>query len=381
MIEEIKKLLLQLVEIDSPSGEENGIIKFLKKKYEEIGIHLQEDNSGNLYAEIEGKGDYLLLSAHMDTVNPGKGKKAVVNADGIISSDGTTILGADDYSGLVGIYEVAKYVMDNHIPHKAIELLFTTGEERYCVGAKKFDFRKVKAKTAYVLDLSGPVGRAAYAAPTILSFEAVVRGKAAHAGFNPEEGIHAIQAASRAIGKLQLGKVKEGVTGNVGIMQGGKGTNIVPDEVRIQGEIRSMQHEDAIRLADEYRCIFEEESAASGATVSWEEEIHIQAYETLLESKAVKEFENAVKAVGLSPKLEKTFGGSDQNVFAQKGIEGIVVANSMYNVHSVEEYTNLFEMEKVVEILKEIVRTTFITPGKMYKDKEKTENAGYVCYN
>ena len=251
---------------------------------------------------------------------------------------------------------MAKYVMDNHIPHKAIELLFTTGEERYCVGAKKFDFRKVKAKTAYVLDLSGPVGRAAYAAPTILSFEAVVRGKAAHAGFNPEEGIHAIQAASRAIGKLQLGKVKEGVTGNVGIMQGGKGTNIVPDEVRIQGEIRSMQHEDAIRLADEYRCIFEEESAASGATVSWEEEIHIQAYETLLESKAVKEFENAVKAVGLSPKLEKTFGGSDQNVFAQKGIEGIVVANSMYNVHSVEEYTNLFEMEKVVEILKEIVR-------------------------
>lgn len=356
MIEEIKKLLLQLVEIDSPSGEENGIIKFLKKKYEEIGIHLQEDNSGNLYAEIEGKGDYLLLSAHMDTVNPGKGKKAVVNADGIISSDGTTILGADDYSGLVEIYKVAKYVMDNHIPHKAIELLFTTGEERYCVGAKKFDFRKVKAKTAYVLDLSGPVGRAAYAAPTILSFEAVVRGKAAHAGFNPEEGIHAIQAASRAIGKLQLGKVKEGVTGNVGIMQGGKGTNIVPDEVRIQGEIRSMQHEDAIRLADEYRCIFEEESAASGATVSWEEEIHIQAYETLLESKAVKEFENAVKAVGLSPKLEKTFGGSDQNVFAQKGIEGIVVANSMYNVHSVEEYTNLFEMEKVVEILKEIVR-------------------------
>ena len=103
MIEEIKKLLLQLVEIDSPSGEENGIIKFLKKKYEEIGIHLQEDNSGNLYAEIEGKGDYLLLSAHMDTVNPGKGKKAVVNADGIISSDGTTILGADDYSGLVEI--------------------------------------------------------------------------------------------------------------------------------------------------------------------------------------------------------------------------------------------------------------------------------------
>ena len=139
-------------------------------------------------------------------------------------------------------------------------------------------------------------------------------------------------------------------------MQGGKGTNIVPDEVRIQGEIRSMQHEDAIRLADEYRCIFEEESAASGATVSWEEEIHIQAYESLLESKAVKEFENAVKAVGLSPKLEKTFGGSDQNAFAQKGIEGIVVANSMYNVHSVEEYTNLFEMEKVVEILKEIVR-------------------------
>lgn len=349
--EDIKNLFLKLVEIDSPSGEEGEIREYLKKIYGNIGVYFDEDEAGNLYAEIKGVGDYLLLSSHMDTVNPGKGKKAVVKDDGTITSDGTTVLGADDYSGLVEIYEVVKYIQENDITHRPLEILFTTGEELYCVGAKKFDFDKVKAKEAYVLDLSGPVGNAAYAAPTIISFEAAIHGKAAHAGFHPEDGIHAIQAAAKAIGKLKLGRVNDGVTGNVGTIQGGTGTNIIPEEVTVRGEIRSLVHEDAVNLVREYRDTFEKEAVKIGAKVSWKEEIHIMAYETPLRSKAITNFKNAVAAAGISPKLEKTFGGSDQNVFAQKGIDGIVVANSMNNVHSVQEYTNIHEIEKVVEIL------------------------------
>ncbi|MGN0339100.1 MAG: M20/M25/M40 family metallo-hydrolase [Lachnospira sp.] len=352
----IKDLFLKFVSIDSPSGEEGEIREFLKKIYSSLGVHLNEDEYGNLYAEIEGEGDYLLLSSHMDTVNPGRGKKAVVKDDGTITSDGTTVLGADDYSGLTEIYEVIKYIKENNVPHRPVELLFTTGEELYCVGAKQFDYRKIKAKQAYVLDLSGAIGRASYAAPTIISFEAVIHGKAAHAGFNPEEGIHAIQIAARAIGKLKLGRVKDGVTGNVGIIQGGTGTNIVPGEVTVKGEIRSLVHEEGCKLLKEYRKVFEEEAGSAGAKVSWKDEVHIRAYETPPDSSVVLNYEEAVRKAGLNPSLEKTFGGSDQNVFSQYGIEGVVIANSMYNAHSVQEYTNIHEMEKIVEILKNILQ-------------------------
>lgn len=129
----------------------------------------------------------------MDTVEPAKGKKAVSHEDGTVTSDGTTVLGADDLAGVTAIYEAVRHLIETKIPHRPIEILISTGEELYCKGANAFDYSQVQAKEAYVLDLSGAIGAAAYAAPTLVSFAAKIQGKAAHAGFHPEDGINSIQ--------------------------------------------------------------------------------------------------------------------------------------------------------------------------------------------
>ena len=359
--EDIQQTFEQLVTIDSPSLQEREMAKYIKKMFAEIGISLKEDDTakvtgstaGNLYGYVQGDGEKapLLLSVHMDTVQPACGKKAVTAQDGTVRSDGTTVLGADDLAGVTEIYHAVKYFKENQKTHRDIELLFTVGEELYGIGVKAFDCSQLKSKSAYVLDLSGEIGQAAYAAPTIISFCAIVKGRSAHAGFCPEDGVNAILAASNAISQLPQGKVDAQTTANIGMISGGEGVNIVSEKCVVRGEIRSLRHEAAVSLADRYREVFEKEAQTLGAALEWDETVDIKAYETNADSAVVREYKEAVQKAGLEARLLKTFGGSDNNVLAEYGIEGLVIANSMHRVHTCQEYTNIGEMKKVVEIL------------------------------
>lgn len=353
----------ELVAIDSPSYGEKQVSDYVRNIFKELNIEFIEDDAGiklnasagNLYTYVKGEnGNPLLLSAHMDTVMPGIGKKAIIHEDGTITGNGNTVLGADDMAGITTIYEAIRYIKEQKLPHRDIELLFTVGEELYCKGAKKFDFSKVKSKAAYVLDLSGDVGKAAYAAPTILSFEIAVKGKTAHAGFAPENGINALKIAANAIANVEQGRIDEETTSNIGICNCGDGINIVPGECILKGEIRSLNHEKATRLARKYKEVFEEAAAKAGGSVIWNENVDVKAYSTPLESRSVKDYEKAVKNTfngNREAVFEKTLGGSDNNVFAQNNIYGLVVATAMNKVHGTEEYTRASDLVKVTEIL------------------------------
>lgn len=284
-------------------------------------------------------------------VEPAKGKKAVFHDDGTVTSDGTTVLGADDLAGVTAIYEAVRHITEAGAPHSPIEILISTGEELYCKGANAFDYSQVQAKEAYVLDLSGAIGAAAYAAPTLVSFKAEIQGKAAHAGFHPEDGINSIQAAARAVAQLPQGHMAESTTANIGKIGGGSGTNIVSESCLVEGEIRSLNHETAMELLATYQKTFQQEADAIGAKLVWEEKLNIHAYETPLTGVAAKHYESAVAKEGLTAAFEKTFGGSDNNVFAQHGIEGLVIATSMNQVHSCAEYTKIPEIAQVARIV------------------------------
>lgn len=368
--ENVVKTFTELVAIDAPSYKERGVASYIRKRLEMYGIDFTEDeggrtcgsDTGNLFANVAGNFNgstakpSILLSSHMDTVSPALGKKAVVHEDGKITSDGTTVLGADDFAGITAIIEAIAYIKENNIPHRAFELLFTVSEETYCEGAKHFDYSKLKSRQAYVLDLSENVGEAAYAAPTILSFRASVTGKASHAGFAPEEGINALQTAAKAISQLKQGRIDSETTANIGLISGGEGINIVPSKCSVEGEIRSMSHEKALSTAKAYKNIFEKNCSETGASLLWREKIHIKAYETHKDSPAVKDFTDACIRIGITPKFKKTFGGSDNNVFAEHGIEGIVLATAMNKVHSTEEYTTIDELTRITELVVELLR-------------------------
>lgn len=359
--EHIKATFASLVAIDSPSLSEREMADHIKALFAGIGIALLEDKSdtvtgstaGNLYAYVEGDQtlEPVLLAAHMDTVAPACKKQAVFHDDDRVTSDGTTVLGADDLAGVTAIYEALRKIREKGCSHRPVELLFTTGEELYCKGANAFDFSNIHSRSAYVLDLSGEIGSAAYAAPTLLSFEARIQGRASHAGFRPEAGINAILAAAKAIAQLPQGHIDEETTGNIGVIHGGAGTNIVSEACTVKGEIRSLKHERALALLQQYKSTFEKEASALGASLIWTDTVNIIAYETPADSDTITAYRQAVVQEGLTPSLYKTFGGSDNNVFAQHGIEGLVIATSMNNVHTCQEYCSIPEIAQVSRIL------------------------------
>ncbi len=350
---------VDLVVIDSPSYGERAVCDHLKNHLSALGLTPIEDdaasrlngNSGNLYAYIEGSLDLppLLFSAHMDTVEPSCGKKAILHPDGKITSEQKTVLGADDMAGLSAILEAVCCLKEQGIAHRPIELLFTVAEEPYNAGIRHFDPVILRSKQVYVFDLTGTVGTAAYQAPTMLTFTASFHGRPAHAGFAPEKGIHAIKAAAHAIERIPCGRI-DGMTVNIGTIEGGRAGNIIPEHCQLKGEIRSHDHAQALEALSEIKVQLEASAQAFQATVSVEEEIHCIAYQTPLEHDVVKRFQQACHILGLNPQLISTFGGSDSNQLSQCGLRGLVVANAMYDCHSLHKYTTVSELTKAAEL-------------------------------
>ena len=333
---------------------------YLKAQLAALGLLVEQDdagsrlggNCGNIYAFLEGCNDLepVLLCAHMDTVEPSAGKQAVADKDGVIRSNGDTVLGADDCTGIVAVLEALRVVQEQNIEHRPIEVLFNVAEEVYCKGAGQFDFSKLRSKEAYVLDLSGPIGSAAYQAPTILSFIVTVHGKASHAGLAPREGIHAIKAAADAVTKLHIGEIDDNTMLNIGVIDGGLATNIVPDLCTLKGEIRSYSHKRALDISETVKKQFETSASLIGALADYDMQIGCKAYETPMDHHVIRHFQAACRALNLPFSLHKTFGVSDNNIFAEHGITGIVLASGMNQCHSCDEYTTIDELVKIAEL-------------------------------
>ncbi|MCH5208327.1 MAG: M20/M25/M40 family metallo-hydrolase [Oscillospiraceae bacterium] len=363
----------RLASFDSESYEEYDIKEYLKNRLVELGLEVCEDtafktfqvqsdrSAGNLYGSLKGNitGEPVLFSAHMDTVSPGKNKKLVWHDDGRVTSDKTTVLGADDISGLVSILEALQVIKEENLSHTDLEVVFSVAEEPFCKGIAAFDFDRVRSKIAYVLDLTGKVGTAAVRAPTILSMDIWLCGKAAHSGFSPEEGINALTIAANALSKLKTGRVDTDTTVNFGLINGGTGKNIVPDSVHIQGEIRSLIHEKALAQAEVIERTFREEARLIGGEVKFSTEENLLAYDISEDEPVRKRFEKAVSELfGEKAGFVATFGGSDGNYFNKNGIKAIVAANAMENVHTVFESTSISELVRSAELTLKLMTLT-----------------------
>lgn len=358
----------QLVELDSVSFQERATADWLLVYLRRLGFTVEEDqagdsfggNAGNIYGFLKGTlpGGPILFSSHMDVVQPGIGKKAVFGPDGTITSDGTTVLGADDIAGIVEILEGIQVLQEKNIPHRDVEVVFPIGEETYIKGTNQFDFSKVHAEQAYVLDLSGPVGTAANQAPSIISFEIVVHGVASHAGFAPEAGTNAIALMCDAISKIQQGHIDEETTLNIGTIQGGAATNIVSDKAVCRGEIRSFHHEKALECLDILQQVLGETTRDTKGTFTITSEVHMKAYRIEEADNVVVQFRKACEKLGLKGEIVSTFGGSDNNNFVAKGIPGIVLSCGMYNVHSTFEYTTIKDLRDGAKLVAQLLSQT-----------------------
>lgn len=355
--ERLVQTFCEMVSIDSESYHEKKMKDYLMRVFKEcqmdcIEMPIEGFEAGNIYAVLKGNinKEPVMFSGHMDTVSPGNGKHAIIHEDGRITSDGTTVLGADDVSALASYIEAIRTIQEQNIPHGDIELAISVAEEPYDAGSAYYDFSRIQSRIGYTFDLAGEVGLAAIEAPSILSFKIDVKGKSAHAGFNPEDGIHALKIASKAMSRIPNGYVNDKTTVNFGTIQGGEGRNIVPREVIIAGEIRSFDHRNALDWSRYIERIFEEEASKEHASVEYSDYVHIEAYKIKEDEEVVNRFKRAANKLQLTPRLISTHGGSDNNRFVKQGIRGIVVACAMNDCHSVSEYTTIDELEKSAQL-------------------------------
>ncbi len=382
--ERIVKEFVELASIDSESYNEREMADALTLKLQELGFEVEEDcvddiiggTAGNLYAFLQGDSnkESILLSGHMDTVKPGIGKVVNIDGDGKITSDGNTVLGGDDLSGVVAILEGIRMVKESGQSVGDIEIIFSVCEEQHGKGVANFDFDKIQSKMAYALDLSGPPGDAAVKAPSIVSFTANVLGKAAHAGFEPEKGLNALKAAANAIARIDQGHVG-GMTVNIGKIQSGHATNIVTEECFVAGEVRSFNHDEAVNEVKRIGEIFKEEAAKlvldkdvqsemeksesligrKQGECQFDYEVNIRAFDIPGDREVCKRFKKACSNLDLKGDLVSTHGGSDNAFFVEKGIDGIVLSCGMYNVHSVTEYSYVDDLIKGAELVAELL--------------------------
>lgn len=367
---------LRMVRIDSPSMHERDIADYLIKKMTGMGLDVKEDDAGkaignisgrvtgNLIATLKGKvqgAPTVLFSAHMDTVEPGRGVNPVIK-DNVIYSDGNTILGSDDKAGIAAVLEAVEVIREEGLPHGDIEIVFTVYEEGGLRGAKNLDYDRLKAKFGFVLDCDGSAGTIITKAPSQYRITASIIGKAAHAGIKPEEGVNAIYVASTAISKMQLGRIDDETTANIGVIQGGKATNIIPELVNIEGETRSI---DPDKLEQQTNLIIEtlEQAAREmGAKAEVDKELLYPRLKLDESDTAVDLAVKAARALGLNPSLVSTGGGSDANIFNGFGIPTVNLGIGMSKVHSTEEFIKIDDLvlnaRYVLEIIKAATAVT-----------------------
>ena len=365
--ERLASFFTELCEISSPSREEKDVSDYLKKVFGELDADFTfEDgsaektgsNCGNLIFRFNGSTDLppVFFACHMDTVNPGCDVKVQRNGD-IFTSAGDTILGGDDKSGIASLIELVTLLKENACSHRTVELIFTTCEEIGLLGAKHLDIQHLQSKFGYALDSNG-IDKVIIGAPAANKIRIDVYGTAAHAGINPEAGVNAFQVAAQAITKLKLGKLDEESTANLGIMEGGVATNIVPEHLMIKGEVRSHSPEKLAAYTEEFKSVFTEtahnwpvmdinKQPSAKLTI----EFDYPVMKLSADDEVIKTLERAGRKLGKELTMVIAGGGSDANIYNNIGLSAAILATGMDRVHTTNERLDLNDIVTLTELL------------------------------
>ncbi len=362
---------VRLCEIRSPTGEEREVADSVAAELRALGLEVTEDDAarpagagaGNILAWLPGQSEeWAMFCAHLDTV-PHKGRIEVVRGeDGFFRSRGETILGADNKAAVAVFLElVARHAEEP--PPVGIELLLTVAEEQGLRGAKAFDVSALRSRCGFVLDHASSVGEVIVSSPTQQRIVADFDGVEAHAGIRPEDGSNAIVAAAVAISRMELGRLDEETTANVGVIEGGTSGNVVPRRCRVTAEARSL---DAARTAEVAGAI--SDACAWGATehgcdVDVRIEEQFRGYSVVPSSRSLALAEAGLRHAGVEPTRTSTGGGSDANALIAAGFDCVLLANGTEANHTPHESVSARNLDVMLEVCEGIVAETAADPA------------------
>lgn len=359
--ERLIQLFLQLVEIDGVSLNERRVANAIKERLAHAGISFFEDgvaakingNCGNLLIQNfndSATDDSILLLAHLDTVQSTANLKAIVDDD-VIRSDGNTILGGDDRTGVAIILYVMEEIASRKLKHRNFEVVFSVAEELGMLGTLALDFSKLHSRSGYIFDCSREAGCYVATTPTALDFQIDFYGKSAHSGVAPEKGINALSMAVELTGKIPVGRVDEQTVANVGTISGGSAINVVPDHVKITGEIRSFNHQKIDSICENIKKDAATISAKYGGKIDVEFTTGFKGFQLNNNQHIVKSLEENMNAMRIKPEPLKYYGGSDANVLNANGINAVNIGVGVNNPHSHNEFVVIDDFVKAAQLL------------------------------
>lgn len=356
-----------LVEIDSVSKNEAKVHEYLIQRFKELGLTVREDDSkketglggNNIIATLAGSSEIepLFFSSHTDTVPPGEGIE-VIEKDGKLFSKGDTILGADDKAGIAIMIETIQQINEQAIPHGTLEFVLSPGEEIGLIGSSALDMNLIEAANGYVLDSGGAVGRVTIASPTLYMYDVTITGVAAHAGIEPEKGVSAVVILADALPTIKIGRLDETTTTNIGVIQGGEATNVVLDHLLVKGEVRAVDPQKADKLIQEMTDAFQQSAEKHNGSVTIDTKKMATGFHISDEEQVMQLFLEATKNLGFEAIREVSGGGSDANVFNEKGKTVVNLSIGYEKIHTTDEYIPVEEMEKAVQLVIELVKNS-----------------------
>jgi tripeptide aminopeptidase len=356
---DVLDLFCELAAVPSPPGEERPVADLVLGYLRDCGLATDEDdtgpgigsNMGNVYARLEptAEGEPIFLCAHLDTVPPTAAIEPLVD-DGVVRNGAGTILGADDKAAVAAMLEATRLLLAEGRPHAGIELLFTPKEEVGLVGAYAFDHTRLRARTGYVYDQAAPIGTVILGAPYSQSLEVTFHGRAAHSGMHPDDGRSAIAAAARAISEMRLGRVDEESTANVGTIQGGTATNIVPEWCTFLAEARSHDERKLADLIQEMQDAITFAAGVAECDVETTARKSYRGYRFAKSDRAVALAADALARCGHEVVYELSGGAADANVFNERGLECVNLANGMTDIHTPNEHIAVADLEAMVDV-------------------------------
>src|SRR6266508_1943912 len=357
---EVLELFTELAAIPSPPGEERAVADAVTSYLRDCALDVDEDDAGprigasagNLYTRLDGTtpGTPIFLCAHLDTVPPVGRIEPVVDDDGVVRNAAGTILGADDKAAIAVMLEATRRILSERRPHAGIELLFTPKEEVGLIGAAAFDETRLIARHGFVYDQAAPIGDVVLGAPFSQALEVTFHGRAAHAGMYPEDGRNAIAAAARAIADLRLGRVDDETTANVGVIHGGTAGNIVAESCTFLAEARA---HDERRLGEFVQEMIDTISYAA-ATMDCRADVEVRksyrGYRFKRDDEVVRIAIDALGRMGYEPHFGLSGGAADANVFNERGLQCLNLANGMQDIHTPDERIAVEDLDGMVEV-------------------------------
>lgn len=355
------RTFIELAEIPSPSWHEGKVINYVTRRFAGLGGVCSKHKCGDSYnLLIKMKGDEkrspVLLSGHLDTVTPCE-KINVVLGKNRIATDGSSVLGSDDKAAIAIFIEAFEHIKENGMAHGPVEILLSCAEELGLKGIKGFDLSMLKSRYGFIFDSSGDIGSIIVNAPFHSNMEIAIKGKASHAGMAPEKGINAIRVLSEIIAGIPSGRVDNESSVNVGIISGGRATNIVPEDAGCILEVRSIEKQKLSAIEKQIRETVKSVCSAYKARFKIERTLEYAGFRISPEEKISLLTADAMKRIGIKPEFVSMGGGSDTNIINSTRIRAVNLSCGMQKIHSTEEFIMIKNLIRGTELVLSILET------------------------